>query len=100
MIVSEAGRSARYTQVEIDGLSFEGAPPDAAELAVRWKAMLAEAREIIDPLPTADAGKCVLGADGTLFKGTRRRIETAVASGTLRFHEGSIRGSIPRILER
>lgn len=100
MIVSEAGRSARYTQAEIDGLSFDGPPPVAAELAVRWKAMLAEAREIIDSLPTTMAGTCVLGDDGTLFRGDRRELETAAAAGTLRYHEGSIRGSIPRFLDR
>jgi len=100
MIVSEAGRSARYTQVEIDGLSFEGPPPDAAGLATRWKAMLAEARDIIGSLPTAEAGACVLGADGALFRGDRRLLETALSAGSLRFHEGSIRGSVPRILER
>jgi hypothetical protein len=98
--VSEAGRSSRYTQAEIDGLSFPGPPPDAAALAVRWKAMLTEAHEIIAALPTVEAGTCLLGADGTLFRGDRARIRTALASRTLRFHRGSIRGSVPRILDR
>ena len=100
MIVSEAGRSTRYTQIEINGLSFEGPPPDAAVLAARWKAMLVEARGIIGSLPTAEAGKCVLGADGSLFKGDRGQLENALSAATLCFHEGSIRGSVPRILER
>jgi hypothetical protein len=100
LIVSEATRSARYTQVEIDSLSFEGSAPDAVDLALKWKAMLAEARSIIAALPTAEVGTCVLDADGNLFRGDPRHLETAVAARTVRYHKGSIRGSIPRILDR
>jgi hypothetical protein len=100
MIVSEAGRSARYTQVEIDGLSFEGPPPDAAALAARWKAMLAEARAIIGSLPTAEVGTCVLDSEGAPFRGNPRQLEAALASRALGFHRGSIRGSLPRFLDR
>ena len=100
MIVSEAGRSARYTQVEIDGLSFEGPPPDAARLAARWRLMLSEARDMIRALPTGEVGTCVLDGAGKLFRADLRRLKAAQASRTLRFHRGSIRGSVPRILER
>jgi hypothetical protein len=99
MIVSEAGRSGRYTQVEIDGVSFEGRAPDAAELGIRWKAMLADARLIVAALPTEDVGSCVLGAEGRLFRGDPKQLEAALASRVLRFHRGSIRGSIPRFIE-
>ena len=100
MIVSEAGRSARYTQVEIDGLSFEGSPPDATELARKWKTMLGEAHGIIAALPTAEVGTCVLDAKGAPFLGNLRQLEAALASRTLRFHRGSIRGSVPRFIDR
>jgi hypothetical protein len=62
--------------------------------------MLGEARDLIQALPTAEVGTCVLDDAGNLFRGDLRRLEAALASRTLRFHRGSIRGSVPRILER
>ena len=100
LIVSEAGRSSRYTQVEMDGLSFEGHAPDAAELSVRWKTMLIEARSIVAALPTEEVGTCVLDVEGKLFREDRERLVAALAGGTLRFHRGSIRGSVPRFIDR
>jgi len=100
MILGEAGRSGRYTQVELDGLSFEGRAPEAATLSVRWKAMLAEARTITSALPAVEVGTCVLGSDGSLFMGDPSRLADAIAHGALRYHRGSIRGSIPRFVER
>lgn len=100
LILSEARRSGRYTQVEVDGLSFEGAPPDAGVLSARWRVMLAEAQRILAALPTAEVGTCVLDAEGRLFRGNLQALIDALASGALRFHRGSIRGSIPRFVER
>ena len=100
LIVSEAGRSGRYTQVEVDGLSFEGRAPDAADLSVRWKTMLVEAGSIISTLPTEEVGTCVLDAEGKLFRGERDGLASALAGGRLRFHRGSIRGSVPRFMDR
>ena len=99
LIVNEAARSGRYTQVEIDGLSFAEAAPVAAELSGKWKAMLTEARAIISALPAEEVGTCVLGADGQLFRGVAKRLTDALALGALRFRRGSIRGSIPRFIE-
>ena len=98
LIVSEAARSGRYTQVEIDGLSFEGSAPAAAELSLRWKAMLSEARTIVAALPIAEVGTCVLDAEGKLFRENARLLLDALTGGALRFHRGSIRGSIPRFI--
>jgi hypothetical protein len=98
LIVSEAARSGRYTQTEIDGLSFEGSTPVAAEVSVKWKAMLSEARTIVAALPPAEVGTCVLDAGGNLFRGDARQLTDALARGVLRFHRGSIRGSIPRFI--
>ena len=100
LIVGEAGRSARYTQVEVDGLSFEGQPPDAAALSVRWKKMLAEARSIIAALPTDEVGTCVLDAGGRLLLGDREKLAGALSAGGVRFHRGSIRGSVPCFIDR
>ena len=99
LIVGEAGRSARYTQGEVEGLSFEGAAPDAARLSVRWKGMLADAHRIIAALPTDEVGTCVLDAEGTLFRGDQGRLAGALSAGGVRFHRGSIRGSVPRFVE-
>jgi hypothetical protein len=98
MIISEAVRSGRYTQVEIDGLAFEDGPPDAAILAGRWKAMLAEARIIVNSLPPEKAGTCVLDTTGALFRGGVEALTVAMAEDGVRFHRGSIRGSLPRFL--
>ena len=100
MILSEASRSGRYAQVELDGLSFEGNTPDAAALSVRWKAMLAEARTVISVLPADEVGTCVLDAGASLYKGDPGHLAGALAGGELRFHRGSIRGSIPRFMDR
>ena len=67
MILNEAGRSGRYTQAEMDSLWFDGGAPDAAALSARWKAMLAEARDVIAALPPAEVGTCVLDAGGGLY---------------------------------
>ena len=100
MILSEAGRSGRYSQAELDALSFDGSAPDAAALSTRWKAMLAEAREVIAALPPQEVGTCVLDANGRLYKADRGNLSDALGRGALRFHRGSIRGSIPKFIDR
>lgn len=62
--------------------------------------MLAEARSLIDALPAEEVGRCVLDAQGRLFRGDRRQLEAALAAKALVFHRGSIRGSIPRFIDR
>jgi hypothetical protein len=100
MILSEAGRSGRYSQAELDGLSFDGSAPDAAALSMRWKAMLGEARAVISALPPEEVGTCVLDADAELYRGDHGKLADARASGALRFHRGTIRGSIPSFIDR
>ena len=97
-ILEEASRTARYTHEEVRALDFDGPAPDAAELSRRWHAMLDEARRIVAVLPAESAGACVLGADGAVYRGDPRALAVAVAAGTLRFHQGSIRGALPRIV--
>jgi len=98
MILGEARRSSRYTDVEVAELAFEGPPPSAADLSRRWSALLREADEILDRLPPAEAGKCVLTAEGELFRGRAADIESALRDGGVLFHAGCIRGALPTFL--
>lgn len=95
-ILEQAARTGRYSQSEVAELSFVGRAPDAAELSRTWRAMLAEARSIVASLPPEEAGKCVLGRDGTLFRGAAGDLATALREGGLEFHAGRIRGALPR----
>jgi hypothetical protein len=96
-ILERAGRSARYSAVEIAALAFSGAPPDAAELSRAWHAMLREARQIVAALPPAEVGRCVLDERGDLFAGDPAHLQAALEAGRVRFHEGRIRGSLPQV---
>jgi hypothetical protein len=98
-ILDQAGRSARYSAAEISALAFAGPTPDAGDLSRRWHAMLDEARGLVSALPAGEAGKCVLDARGELFAGNLVELRAAVAAGTLRFHEGRLRGTLPRLLD-
>lgn len=96
-ILEHAARSSRYSAPEVAELAFDGEKPDAGQLASAWRVMLAEAREIVAALPGAEAGRCVLTADATLFTGGPGRIAEALARSELRFHPGRIRGALPQL---
>ena len=96
-ILEQAGRTARYSQAEIDRLEFAGSPPDAATLSRKWIAMMDEAQSIVDTLPAEHAGKCVLAATGALFPGGPVELRHALAKGELRFHTGTLRGALPNM---
>ncbi len=96
-ILAHAGRSSRYTDVELASLEFEGAPPSAADLSRRWHAMLDEARDMVRVLPPEHAGCGVLGSDLLPFRGGAAALADALKAGTVQFHVGSIRGAWPRI---
>jgi hypothetical protein len=78
-------------------LAFTGSPPDAAELSRQWHEMLREARDLIAVLPPVETGKCVLDPQGNLFRGSPAQLRDALPSAAVRFHEGSIRGALPRL---
>ena len=99
MILEHANRSARFSPDKLEVLSFQGAPPNPIELGQKWRAMLAQAREIIEILPPDDVGKCVANADGTLCNLAPRELEIALQNGEIRFHEGRICGAWPQIVE-
>jgi hypothetical protein len=95
-ILEHAGRSGRYSAEEVLELSFQGESPDAAALSKRWHSALDEAKEIIEMLSPEELGKCVLSREGTLYKGDASELKNDC--GSLRYHSGSIRGALPRIV--
>lgn len=96
-VLGQAGRTARYTQSEIDALAFDGATPRAEVLSRQWHAALEQASAIVRGLPLEHAGAAVLHASGGLFTGPVSEIGDALSSGRLRFHEGRIRGAWPLV---
>jgi hypothetical protein len=97
MILAEARRSGRYTELELQELAFEGPPPAAGELARRWSALLVEAETVIDILPLEKLGACVLERTGRLFRGDAASLEKAILEDLLLYHEGSIRAAFPSL---
>ena len=97
-ILEHASRSARYAAEEVLELSFQGTPPDPAELSKKWHRMLDSAREVIALLPPEEAGKCVLARNGTLFRKGASGLSEALSRDAILFHEGRIRGAFPRVL--
>lgn len=98
-ILEHAARASRYSQAELSSLDFDGSPPDAAGLSRRWHAVLESARTIVGLLPAEQAGRAVLATDGQLFRGGREELLDAVGRGALGYHDGSIRGAFPRLLD-
>lgn len=96
-ILEEAGRTVRYSQVELRGLDFDGPAPTAAELGRFWRERLAEARAVVATLPPEHAGRAVLAANGGLFMGDLSALCEALGEDELVYHEGSIRGAWPRL---
>jgi len=96
-ILEGASRSGRYSADEVGQLAFDGKPPDAAALGLKWHLILDSARLIVSILPPEEAGTCVLDASGGLFGGSGAELERALGEGTVVFHRGRIRGVLPRI---
>jgi hypothetical protein len=99
-IIEHAARTTRYSAEEVASLSFAGTAPNAGELSRRWRSILAAGHETVDALPPAEIGKCVLDGAGGLFIGQGQALDEALAARTIVFHSGSIRGALPRIVER
>ena len=96
-ILEQAARSSRYTSAELQGLSFEGPPPDMRELSQQWHVILQQAHEIIERLPAAKVGTCVLDQRGQLYQGDPPTLGKTLATDGLVFHPGSIRGVYPSV---
>lgn len=97
-ILDAAARGGRYSKVEINALDFDGTPPDAAELSRRWHAILHMANTVVDTLPAEQVGCCVLNEGGQLFRGDPLALQVPLQTHRLRFHAGSIRGALPRLI--
>jgi len=97
-ILEQAGRSGHYSADEVASLAFEGTPPDAADLGRRFHVALADAKATVGQLPPEQLGKCALDEHGRLSREAPDRIRTAMASGRLTFHAGSIRGAWPDLV--
>lgn len=96
-ILEQAGRSGHYTTAELEGLAFDGPPPDLAELLRKWHFILGEAREIIAALPAAQVGTCVLQRRGDLYRENPAQLRRDLAADSLVFHAGRIRGAYPQM---
>jgi hypothetical protein len=97
-ILDQASRSARYTEIELVRVNFEGQRPTAASLSLKWKSILAVARQVVENLPWQEVGKCVLDAGGNLLRLSAIDLAAEVEQGNLRYHEGSLRGAYPKLV--
>jgi hypothetical protein len=97
LILEHAARS-HYSAEEVSSLAFAGATPDARALSLRWRAILAASRDVVDALPADESGKCVLAPNGSLFTGVGDELTNALRTRSIRFHAGSIRGALPSIV--
>jgi hypothetical protein len=95
-LLSEARRTGRYSQTELNELSFIGGPPNAAELSRRWRTIMSQASEIADLLPAAEVGACVMEHNRDLCRRSSEQLKSAGASDLL-FHRATIRGAYPKV---
>ena len=95
MILEEAARTGRYTEAELAIVEFEGERPTAAEMSVKWKAILQEAKQVVNTLPAAEVGKCVYQEKGRFVRLDADELVAALEAGLIRFHAGSLRGAFP-----
>jgi hypothetical protein len=96
-ILSEAARTCRYSRIELAQLAFEKNPPDIETLSATWRSLLAAAHGVINVLPAAEAGTCVLTRDGQLCRAAASELPTLVRNDSLLFHSGRIRGAYPML---
>ena len=97
-ILEQAARSTHYAKPDLATLAFDGTMPDIQELTGAWRQMMRDAGNIAAALPEEYVGTCVLTENGTLFKGTLDELQHSVTNGALVFHEGAIRGALPKPL--
>lgn len=96
MIINEAARSSHYSQQEYDMLEFENnKSDDLSMLLKKWKIILVEAKNIITQLPVEQIGKCIMNRNSDLYKVGD---DFKIIQDTLSFHDGSLQGSYPSIL--
>ena len=96
-LLEAAGRQ-RYSQAEIDTLDFEGEGPDARALGEQWHHALHGADMVSKKLPADKIGTCIVTRDASLYSGDAESLVRDMDEEGLRFHEGSIGGSWPKVL--
>ena len=96
-ILEEAARGNRYSETEVAALQFGGPKPDAAALSRTWRRALTEGRAIVDQLPSAHVGACVLAREDVLFRGGVDALVRAMADAAIRFRTGSLRAAFPTL---
>ncbi|OGB95327.1 MAG: hypothetical protein A2Z31_02560 [candidate division NC10 bacterium RBG_16_65_8] len=94
-LLAEAGRSGRYSQVELNELAFEGSAPDARDLGAKWHRMLSEAQTIVEALPSHESGNAVLDLQGLPYRQGPERLTADLQEHAVVFHEGRIGGVWP-----
>jgi len=97
LILQEAARNGRASPLEWQQLEWQGAPPNPIEFKTQWRAALADASQIIEILPVETVGLAILDAKGAPFHGDVAALQSALASGELRFHAGFIGGAWPSV---
>lgn len=96
-ILDQARRSARYTEIELAEVFFEGPRPSAAMLSIEWRRIMALAEEVVAALPWQRVGECVLDRDGKILRLDSVSLVGALERGEVRFHAGSIFGAFPSL---
>jgi hypothetical protein len=94
MILAEGAR-VRYASEEVAAIAFEGPPPDAADLSRAWRAALARARKIVDLLPAARVGTCLLDRAGALVRADPEDLNAMLARREVNYHRAVLRGAYP-----
>lgn len=94
-ILTEARRSSRYTQVELNKLEYDGEPADAAYLGAKWRTMLEEADRVVALLPAEHVGEALLDSEFNLLRAGYEDLEKLLANDSVRFHAGRIKGAFP-----
>lgn len=95
-LIAEARRTGRYSQQELNELSFLGAPPDAASLAARWRLILTEASTIVGLLPAVEVGACVMEKTRALCRRSPTQLRNSSMEELL-FHHAIIKGAYPKV---
>ncbi len=95
-ILEFAARS-HYSESEVSQLAFEGPRPGARELSQKWRAMIEDARGIVNALPPPEAGKAVLLKSGGLCRDPLEHLSLQLSSQRLHFHRGRVRGALPSV---
>ena len=81
-------------------MDFAGERPDFHALLRRWKEILGVASEIVEALPTDEAGKRVLMRDSFLYTfSTVEALRRNIDSKLLKFRRGCIGGVLPTVSE-